>query len=310
MPSRPPRLRVHGPTTRAAVLAAGLGARALRHPGLQRLSRDTYLPRALADDVASRVTAVLLTAPSDAVVSHRTAAELWGVQIPLQARDARVHLTVGPGSAVRARADRCIHRTARVPGDLTEKEGLPVTTPERTWRDLAGVLEPAALLAVSDQLLRQLCTSDQLAAALARRPGGRGAKRARVVLPLGDRRAGSPMESVLRWLLHEAGLPAPVLQYRIVDADGRFLAEVDMAWPEHRVVVEFDGDVHRERDVFVRDLRRQNGIVLTDWTVLRYTSADTWGRPEAVLGEIGIEARCRPLCRSRRGRQGAATDRA
>jgi very-short-patch-repair endonuclease len=286
VPSRPPRLHVLGPTTRSAVLAAGLGERALRHPGVRRLSRDTYLPRALADDGVSRVAAVLLTAPSDAVASHRTAAELWGLEIPFRSGDARVHVTVGTGSAVRGRADRCVHRTARVPEDLTETKGVPVTTPARTWRDLAGVLETPALLAVTDQLLRNHCTPDELAAALTRRPGGRGAKRARDVLPLGDRRAGSPMESVLRWLLHEAGLPAPVLQYRIVDAAGRSLAEVDMAWPEQRVVVEFDGDVHRERDVFVRDLRRQNRIVLTDWTVLRYTSADTWSRPDAVVAEI------------------------
>ncbi len=254
---------------------------------MRRLSRDTYLPRASADDAASRVAAVLLTAPPSAVASHSTAAELWGLEIPLQRPDARVHLTVDPGSAIRARADRCVHRTARVPGDVTSRRGQPLTTPQRTWRDLAGVLQPPALLAVTDQLLVRLCSQQDLSDALDRRPGGRGAKRARDVLPLADARAGSPMESVLRWLLHEAGLPAPVLQYRIVDAAGRVVAVVDMAWPERRLVVEFDGDVHRERDVFVRDLRRQNGLVLTDWSVLRYTSADVLGRPDDVVGGIG-----------------------
>ncbi len=253
---------------------------------MRRLSRDTYVPRSLVDDVATRVTAVLLTAPAEAMASHRTAAELWGLEIPLQPRDERVHLTVGPGSAVRARADRCIHRTARVPADATETRGLPITTPQRTWRDLAGVVAEPALLAVTDQLLRRRCTREELAEALARRPGGRGAKRARDVLPMADPLAGSPMESVLRWLLHEAGLPAPVLQYRIVHPDGSW-AEADMAWPEQRLVVEFDGDVHRERDVFVRDLRRQNRLVVGEWTVLRYSSADVLGRPDAVVAEIG-----------------------
>src|SRR3954462_994923 len=60
-----------------------------------------------------------------------------------------------------------------------------------------------------------------------------------------------------------------------------------MAWPEHRVVVEFDGDVHRERAVFVRDLRRQNGIMLAGWQLLRFTSADVLGRPNAVLSTVG-----------------------
>ncbi len=95
------------------------------------------------------------------------------------------------------------------------------------------------------------------------------------------------MESVLRWLIHEAGLPRPVLQHVIRDAAGAFLGQVDLAWPEHRVVVEFDGDLHRERRVFVKDLRRQNGIILAGWQVLRFSSADVLGRPGAVVGTIG-----------------------
>jgi very-short-patch-repair endonuclease len=52
------------------------------------------------------------------------------------------------------------------------------------------------------------------------------------------------------------------------------------------VLVEFDGNVHRERRVFVDDLRRQNGIVLAGWTVLRFTSADVLGRPHEVIAAI------------------------
>jgi very-short-patch-repair endonuclease len=95
------------------------------------------------------------------------------------------------------------------------------------------------------------------------------------------------MESVVRWLIHEAGLPAPVLQYVITDARGRFVAQVDFAWPERKVLVEFDGDVHREREVFVDDRRRQNRIVAEAWTVLRFSGADVYGRPDDVVGEIG-----------------------
>jgi very-short-patch-repair endonuclease len=94
------------------------------------------------------------------------------------------------------------------------------------------------------------------------------------------------MESVLRWLIHEAGLPAPVVQYEMRDASGRFLGRGDLAWPEDRVLVEFDGDVHRERQVFVRDLRRQNSLVVDRWTILRFSGADVYGRPAQVLGEI------------------------
>ncbi|MGY1682710.1 DUF559 domain-containing protein [Geodermatophilus sp. SYSU D01176] len=250
------------------------------------MSRDTYVPRAVAGVFDARVEAVLLTAPERAVISHTSAAGLWGVAIPLQREDPRIHLTVATGSSVRDRRDRVVHRTPLIDDDVTTRDGVPVTTPERTWRDLAAVLEPAALLAVTDQLLARWCGRPDLGTQLIRRSTGRGSARARAVLPVADPRAGSPMESVLRWILHEAGLPTPDLQYVVRDAAGGFLGRADLAWPGHRVIVEFDGDVHRERDVFVGDLRRQNRLIAAGWTVLRFTSADVLGRPQEVVAEI------------------------
>lgn len=286
VPTRPVRSRLSGPATRAGARAAGVPQWQLRHRDVVRLSRDTYVPRGLVGDLEVRIDAVLLTAPESAVVSHASAAALWGVAIPLERDGVQIHLTVPTGSAVRARADRRIHRSALSDGDVATLSGRPVTTPERTWRDLAAVLPSPALLAVSDQLLRRLCSRAGLAQQLAGRPTGRGSARCRVVLPVADPRAESPMESVLRWLVHEAGLPAPELQYVVRDGAGVFLGRADLAWPERRVIVEFDGDLHRERDVFVNDVRRQNRLITAGWTVLRFTSADVLGRPDEVIAEI------------------------
>jgi len=63
---------------------------------------------------------------------------------------------------------------------------------------------------------------------------------------------------------------------------------VDLAWPDRRVLVELDGNVHRERRVFIDDLRRQNGLVLAGWTILRFTSADVLGRPDQVIAAIRV----------------------
>jgi hypothetical protein len=266
--------------------AGGITDEQLRHRDVVRLSRDTYLPRAVARDLPALVAAVLLTAPPGAVVSHVTAAALWGVAIPLQPEQRAVDITVGTGSAVRARRDRVVHRRPLTDDETTRHHGIPVTTPARTWRDLAMVLQSAALLAVTDQLLAAGTTMLELRTQLDRRPHGRGCARAREVLPLADPRAESPMESVLRWLLHAAGLPRPVLQHDVRDAGGRFLGRADLAWPDRKVLVEFDGDLHRERDVFVRDLRRQNALVTEGWTVLRFSSADVLGRPDDVVAAI------------------------
>jgi very-short-patch-repair endonuclease len=265
---------------------AGISDKQLRRRDVVRLSRDTYLPRSLARDLPARVAAVLLTAPPGAAVSHVTAAALWGIEIPLQPADGPVHITVSTGSSVRARDDRSIHRSPLSEAEVTRSRGIPMTTPARTWRDLAMVLSPPALLAVTDQLLGLGCTVLDLQTQVARRPSGRGAARARAVLPVADPRAESPMESVLRWLLHAAGLPRPVLQHEVRNQGGRILGRADLAWPNRKVLVEFDGDVHRERDVFVNDLRRQNQLVAEGWIVLRFTSADVLGRPDEVIAEI------------------------
>jgi very-short-patch-repair endonuclease len=286
VPSRRPGLRLTGPSTRSAAYASGPSDRDLRHPGVQRLSRDTYIPRALSAELTARAAAVLLNAPGQAVVSHVTAAELWELAIPGKGPDPRVHLTVETGSAVRNRADRFVHRLPVASDEITRIAGIPVTTATRTWRDLAMELPCPQLLAVTDQLLAGPATAATLEAALRRRPGGRGAARARAVLRVADALAGSPMESVLRWTLLDAGLPRPVLQHVVSDAAGRFAGRADLAWPALRVLVEFDGDLHRDRDVFVNDLRRQNRLVATGWTVLRFSSADLLGRPDEVVAEV------------------------
>ena len=287
MTRRRPSSRLTGPTTRAMAREAGITDRQLQHPAVAHLSRDTYLPRAVAGELSARLAAVLLTAPPGAVVSHATAAALWGVAVPLQAEGSgSVDLTVPMSSRSESRRDRRVHRTPLPDDDRTRRGALPVTTPARTWRDLAGVLTPPALLAATDQFLARWVTRDELARQLQERPTGRGSARAREVLPIADPRAESPMESVLRWLLHEAGLPAPELQYVVRDVAGIPLGRADLAWPDRRVLVEFDGDVHRERDVFVNDLRRQNRLVAAGWTVLRFSSADVLGRPAEAVAEI------------------------
>jgi very-short-patch-repair endonuclease len=283
VPTPPVPPQITGPTDRRTARAAGVTDWHLRHRGVARTSRDTYLPRSALDDVRTRVDAVLMGAPASAVVSHATAARLWGLEIPLCAEDARVHLTVPPGMRIRHRADRRVHSAAVPDAQVTRRLGIRVTSPGRTWLDLAGAVPPGALLAVTDQMLGRRYPQPTLERLVGGARGMRGVRTARRVLAVADGRAGSPMESVLRWLLLEAGLPAPDLQHVVRDTAGSFIGRVDMAWPEQRVIVEFDGDVHRERRVFVDDVRRQNGLVLAGWTVLRFTSADVLGSPQRVL---------------------------
>ena len=100
------------------------------------------------------------------------------------------------------------------------------------------------------------------------------------------------METRLRWLLLEAGLPRPQVQADICDASGRFLARADLLYEGSRLVIEFDGGNHRER--LVSDDRRQNLLTNAGYHLLRFTTPDIFNKPEVVVTQVrGALARAR-----------------
>lgn len=90
------------------------------------------------------------------------------------------------------------------------------------------------------------------------------------------------MESRLRMVLHQGGLPRPEVNRSIVVAGCRFRPDLLI---DH-VIIEYDGDGHRDRDAFVADLRRQNLLVGAGFVVLRYTGSDVYRRPELIVAQV------------------------
>jgi very-short-patch-repair endonuclease len=80
------------------------------------------------------------------------------------------------------------------------------------------------------------------------------------------------METRLRMLLSSAGVPPPCVQAELHDASGRVLGRADLYYPDQRLVVEYDGDNHRDR--LASDLRRQNALWNAGYHILRFTAAD------------------------------------
>jgi very-short-patch-repair endonuclease len=87
--------------------------------------------------------------------------------------------------------------------------------------------------------------------------------------------AESPMETRLRWLLIDAGLPRPEVQAKL--SFGR----ADLYYPDAGLVIEYDGANHRDR--LVEDNRRQNLLINAGYRVLRFTSSD---RPQAITAQV------------------------
>jgi hypothetical protein len=113
----------------------------------------------------------------------------------------------------------------------------------------------------------------QLTAESLRRSGAMGSVRAAVTLGLCDPGAESPPESELRVRIHHSGLPRPVPQYRVFVA-GEFVARVDLAWPELRFAVEYDGQWHVDPRQLADDRARLRALQAAGWEVFHVTRAD------------------------------------
>lgn len=261
-------------------LAAGVDAGRLRRGDLQR---PVHGVRVIRDGEVSPVEALAVVLRSDQFFSHSTAAGLWGAPLPRRVR-ADVHVTTAGIGPVMRRPGVVGHR-GRADSATSEAFGTRLSTPEQSWWECAAVLTVRELVAVGDSLVGTLAltTIDGLASAV--RPGHRHVRAARQALDLVRVGSESPMETWFRLTILDAGFPEPALNIDVHGADGVFLGRVDMAWPEARIAFEYDGDHHRDQDVFRHDQRRDNGFVVNDWLVVHATALDA-ARPALVLEQL------------------------
>jgi very-short-patch-repair endonuclease len=266
-------------------VAAGLVTRKqLTSRVWRRLFRDVYADAALPDTHALAIAGAALVVPRSAVFGGRSAAYLLGAE-SLADATTPVEVVVPEVDRFGPVAGLLVRRTSLPVSDVRSVGRHLCTTPVRTALDLAGREEIPHSVVILDVLLgRGLVHPDDLAARATALPTGRGVRRARRAIALADGRAESPPESVLRVLLRTAGL-APVPQYVVRDADGRFVARVDLAFPEQRVAVEYDGAWHGKPGQLARDRRRLNALVAAGWTVLHVTATDMY-EPEAVVRAV------------------------
>ena len=257
----------------------------------EREASGVYRHEAVPSTVRSRLLALCMA--HGAVASHRSAAALHPIE---GYRLDRVEVVVPPG---RARGIRGARRYESSQMDLfkpVERDGILCTPVGRTVLDLAAIVDRRQLDRTVDAVLRdgQLRLSDLygVLASHARR-GRRGCDALRASLedrfddnavPLSD------WSRMVADLLVDAGLEYPALEHRVRRADGGFVAQVDLAFPSHRVAIELDSARwHDNRESFVRDRRRRNEITLAGWTVLNFTWSDYTDHP-AALCEVVAKA--------------------
>ncbi|SCF32983.1 hypothetical protein GA0074696_4498 [Micromonospora purpureochromogenes] len=208
--------------------------------------------------------------PPGCAIAGRSAVALYGGVSPRA--DDPVEVLVQPASRFGPLSGLLIHVAPWREGEVRLVDGCAVTTPVRTCWDLASWLDLVNAIALIDSL-RHVGAVDlpELEHYLATRRGERGWRRFAQAVSLSDAGAESPPESQLRVRLVEAGLPRPVTQH-VIERAGRFVARVDLAWPELKVAIEYDGLWHHDPDQFHRDRRRLNRMLGDDWIVLHVTS--------------------------------------
>lgn len=230
-----------------------------------------------------------------AVASHTTGALAHGLRLWRPQLDT-VHLTrVGPSAARLESGVR--HHVGRLgPGDVTEAGSLPVVLAVRAAIEVAAMHGTEAGMVVLDSLLHLgKASREELDAAyevMRQWPGMLAAGQAvRLAAPGGQ----SVGESRSRFVFWRQGVPAPELQWPIANEHGEIVAVTDFAWPDYRLIGEFDGRVKYGRllragetpaDAVFREKQREDMIRdLTGWTVVRFAWDELY-QPRAMAGRV------------------------
>lgn len=269
--------------SRSDARAAGLTDDELRR-GYRRILRGQWLGGdrpATRDDL--RRAALALAGPS-AFLSHDSAGELYGGTLP--ETDA-IHVGIMHDRRVRTRglvAHRYRHEV-----ESTVFRGFPVTAKGQTFVDLAARVSLADLVVFGDSLVqRSPAALDEFRSAAAAGSRIRTIEKARRAAVLCTVGAESPYESRMRLLMHLAGLPPPVVQHPITNAVGREIYRLDLAYPQFRLAIEYDGAHHSRAAQRSRDLARREQIEEFGWKFVVGVASDLHGSPAEFLRRIMV----------------------
>jgi hypothetical protein len=257
--------RQHGKVSRRQLLDLGLGMKAidyrLRAGDLRPDRRGVYSLGHHPQSRESRWMAAVLYAGADCVLSHWSAGAL-------------LRLRRGGGPLSHVTCPRRLASTAGIrmhyaqlpPDEITEEQGIPVTTPARTLLDLAPSL-PSFVLARMVEAAPSRGAS--LAELLERHAGRAGVPKLREALAKPGYMTRSDFEAHVLHLLEKAKLPRPEVN-AVVEG-----YEVDLLWRDRGVIAELDTYVtHGSRTAFVRDRERDRKLAAR-WRVVRLTDQDT-----------------------------------
>ena len=275
--------------TAAQAVASGYTRHAINHRlrsgRWQRVQYGVYAEQSTSPTFPQRCAAAILAGPAGSAITGPAAVRLHGVTA-LNRHDA-IQIRVPYEATVKSSQSVGV---IYGPAPTVFVRGVAVVSAAYACLEVArGPNLPLAVAVLDEALRRQVVSYAGLEQEWASLPHrARGRKRARRGLDLADPQAESPPESILRVTIILSGLPIPTLQWVITNEQGAFIARTDLAYPELKIAIEYDGAAtHRDDPATFRDdRRRQNKLIAAGWTVLRFTAADLFGNPQGVVATI------------------------
>lgn len=233
--------------------------------------------------------------------SHVTALALHGAPLPPWLESEPLHLSVlFPRTPPRG-AGVHGHSLRRLSGTI--HLGFPVADAAHAWCQAAAILGREDLVAAGDALITGpriagvrgagVTTRERLAEVASMLRGSPGSGKVAWALPRVRSGVDSRPETLLRLLCVRARLPEPLVDHAITVAAGLVL-HADLAYADARIVLDYEGDAHRvDRATWLRDLQRRELFEDAGWRVVRVTSADLFGDPDAFVARLRTLRRAR-----------------
>jgi hypothetical protein len=286
------------PFTVAEAAHAGVSPKRLRHGSLHALGKGIRGPATTAELPLAIKVRPFIEVNERCAASHVTAAEL--LLLPRRRRKETpetFHIIRPEGAAHLNRPYVVVHRMKLYDGEITTVHGIPVTTPERTWLDMAEMLSVDELVVMGDSCVRvprpklegrdaPHCSIADLQRMIDRHKGKSGLRKAKEALGLVLVGSDSPQESMLRLEIVRVGLPEPELNEPILTDDGVRHHQPDLSYRRYKIGIEYEGDHHGANEQIVRDIARSERYAALGWTEVRVSKQHMHNDAKAAVAKV------------------------
>lgn len=301
------------PFTIAEASQAGVTYKRLRHGSLTAMGRGIRTEGPTAELALGVRVRPFIEVNERCAASHLTAAELLDLPRRFQKEPTQMFHMIRPeGSAHLNRPHVIVHRMKLYEDEITTLDGIRLTTPERTWLDLAEMLTVDELVVAGDSCVRvprpefegrdqPLCTLADLQRMIDRHKGKRGLRKAKAAIQLIRMGSDSPQESLLRLAIVRAALPEPELNVPIEADDGGRRLQPDLSYRKYRIGIEYEGETHGDEAQVVRDISRSERYEALGWTEIRISKRHMVNDAKTAVAKVRtalVQSGWRPVPRA------------